>query len=154
MQVAVGERLLMDYAKAGDVDNTMKLTSELAEVMTRAGQTVQAARLLKKMTNAGQLYYLQRQINRINRNNPNANVELNPALVDDLLKAKTDQERGKAVEALSKDAGQQLPPSWKTRLNAWRYFAMLGNPRTHIRNLVGNAVFMPAVKIKNMTGAP
>ena len=30
---------------------------------------------------------------------------------------------------------------------------MLGNPRTHIRNLVGNAVFMPAVKIKNMTGA-
>lgn len=27
---------------------------------------------------------------------------------------------------------------------------MLGNPRTHVRNLTGNAVFLPAVKMKNL----
>lgn len=30
---------------------------------------------------------------------------------------------------------------------------MLGNPRTHIRNLVGNAAFIPSVRIKNYVGA-
>ena len=29
---------------------------------------------------------------------------------------------------------------------------MLGNPRTHIRNLVGNGVFLPAVTMKNIIG--
>ena len=81
------------------------------------------------------------------------NVQLNPELVSDLMSATDQQARDAAVDALSKDAGRQLPPSWKTRLNTWRYFAMLGNPRTHIRNIIGNAVFMPAVKIKNMIGA-
>lgn len=27
---------------------------------------------------------------------------------------------------------------------------MLGNPRTHVRNFTGNAVFLPAVKMKNL----
>lgn len=30
---------------------------------------------------------------------------------------------------------------------------MLGNPRTHIRNIVGNMVFVPAIRIKNYIGA-
>ena len=30
---------------------------------------------------------------------------------------------------------------------------MLGNPRTHIRNIAGNAVFTPAIKLKNYIGA-
>ena len=31
--------------------------------------------------------------------------------------------------------------------------AMLGNPRTHIRNVIGNALFVPAVSLKNKLGA-
>ena len=37
--------------------------------------------------------------------------------------------------------------------NAWRYLAMLGNPRTHIRNMVGNLMFGTLTNIKdNMAG--
>ena len=35
--------------------------------------------------------------------------------------------------------------------NAWRYMAMLGNPRTHVRNIVGNAGFAPVVAVKDLT---
>ena len=35
-----------------------------------------------------------------------------------------------------------LPPStFFEKWNAWRYLAMLGNPRTHIRNIIGNMLF-------------
>lgn len=37
----------------------------------------------------------------------------------------------------------------QSKWNAWRYLSMLGNPRTHIRNLIGNAVFIPAIRIKD-----
>lgn len=33
--------------------------------------------------------------------------------------------------------------------NAWRYLAMLGNPRTHIRNFVGNTFFGSVTRIKD-----
>lgn len=37
--------------------------------------------------------------------------------------------------------------------NAWRYLAMLGNPRTHVRNFVGNLMFGTLTNIKdNMAG--
>lgn len=152
-QVAIGERLLQESAKSGNVDNTLKISAELAEVLTRAGQTVQAARLLKKMTNAGQLYYLQRAINKLNADIKGDPIVLNPDLVQGLMNAKTEKERNDAVDKLSKDAGKQIPPTWKSRFTAWRYFAMLGNPRTHIRNIIGNMAFMPAIKMKNVLGS-
>ncbi len=45
---------------------------------------------------------------------------------------------------------RQVPVTVADKWNAWRYLAMLGNPRTHFRNIFGNAVFMPAVFIKDM----
>ena len=38
-------------------------------------------------------------------------------------------------------------------MNAWRYFAMLANPRTHIRNILGNAVFSPIIDTKNFAAS-
>lgn len=148
--IAVGERLLRAYANSGDVDNTMQLTAELSEVMTRAGQAVQAARLLKKMSSEGRLYTVQNAINKINAKIKGPGIELNQDLVQDLLNATTDEARDAVVKELYKDAGQQIPLSWRSRLQALRYFAMLGNIKTHGRNVLGNAIFMPAVKLKNV----
>lgn len=38
---------------------------------------------------------------------------------------------------------EQLPVTWKDKLDAWRYMAMLGNLRTNVRNVLGNAFVMP-----------
>ena len=46
-----------------------------------------------------------------------------------------------AYNALLKNVAAQIPPSWIDKFNAWRYLSMLGNPRTHIRNIFGNVGF-------------
>lgn len=46
-----------------------------------------------------------------------------------------------AYNALLKNVAAQIPVSWADKLNALRYLAMLGNPRTHIRNILGNVGF-------------
>lgn len=56
-----------------------------------------------------------------------------------------DEVKGKIAE--------QMPVSTMDKLNAWRYLAMLGNPRTHIRNMVGNSAMMPIVASKNLIAA-
>lgn len=43
--------------------------------------------------------------------------------------------------------------TFKEKWNQWRYLAMLGNPRTHLRNIVGNFMFGTLTNVKdNMAG--
>ena len=44
---------------------------------------------------------------------------------------------------------RHLNSSFEDKWNAWRYLAMLGNTRTHLRNMLGNAMFGTVVGIKN-----
>ena len=44
-----------------------------------------------------------------------------------------------------------MPSRFVDKWHAWRYLSMLGNARTHIRNIVGNAGFAPVVLAKNLT---
>lgn len=59
----------------------------------------------------------------------------------------------KAWVDIEKNVAAQMPSSWVEKLNAWRYLAMLGNPRTHVRNIMGNAGFMPVRMMKNCIAA-
>lgn len=53
-----------------------------------------------------------------------------------------------------KIAAKYLPnKTFMEKWNAWRYLAMLGNPRTHIRNILGNFAFGTVTNIKDGIGA-
>ena len=171
--ITLGQLLYAEAAKAGDTELAMHLAAEVAAEGTRAGQTVQALRLLKKMTPEGQLYYVNRVVDNLNRDIRAGNktgigvnwktkraiqsgektVEIPNYLAEQLLNAKTESEITDASTAIMKNVADQLPADWVTKWNSWRYLAMLGNVRTHIRNIAGNAVFWPARQIKNMTGS-
>jgi hypothetical protein len=77
------------------------------------------------------------------------NIQIPEELADNLLNSETQKQMDKAVEQIQEYIASQIPATWQEKLNSWRYLSMLGNPRTHIRNIVGNAVFVPAVEIKN-----
>lgn len=171
--ITLGQLLYAEAAKAGDTELAMHLAAEVAAEGTRAGQTVQALRLLKKMTPEGQLYYVNRVVDNLNRDIKAGNrtgigvnwktkraiqsgektVEIPNYLAEQLLNAKTESEITDASTAIMKNVADQLPADWATKWNSWRYLAMLGNVRTHIRNIAGNAIFWPARQIKNMTGS-
>ena len=57
-----------------------------------------------------------------------------------------------AKERIYRQIVDKTPKTVGDIIDSWRYLAMLGNPRTHIRNVVGNAVFVPAVNLKNAIG--
>ena len=56
----------------------------------------------------------------------------------------------KAFDILSKYLGEG---SFMEKWNAWRYLAMLGNPRTHLRNVIGNAIFGSVTNVKDAIAA-
>lgn len=158
--IALGEYLLRTAAENGDKAEVVRLTAEIAELGTRAGQNVQALSMLKKMTGIGQLVYVQRTVDTLNKEllrrfkgKTFSEVTINEALAENLANAKTPEEVDAAAMEIYKDIADQMPPTWIDKWNAWRYLSMLGNPKTHIRNILGNAVFAPAVRLKDAIGA-
>lgn len=158
--IALGEMLFKEAAKVGDYDTAMRVLADVAEMGTKAGQVVQAMSLLKKMTPEGQLYYFQRTVDRLNADNLKRiesgrmeQIIINNDLAKRVLEASTQEELEAAMDALIQDVADQIPATIADKWNAWRYLSMLGNPRTHIRNIFGNAVFAPAKFTKDLMAA-
>lgn len=159
-ELALGEKLYLDAANAGDTKTAMKLLAEIAAEGTRAGQVVQAIRMIKKMTPAGQLYYVSKVVDGVNKDlakrikkGKAKYVKVNEHLANKLLKAQNQEQIDAAVMDIYADIGKQMPNTWVDKWNAWRYLAMLGNPRTHIRNIVGNGIFYPVRRLSNAIAA-
>lgn len=148
--IAFGERLMIEAARNGDEAVALKVLADLASMETQAGQVVQAARLLKKLGPTGQLYYIQKAVDRLNKQNEGriAKGSMQPITIDKelakaVILAETDKQMQDAMDELIAHIAEQLPVTLKDKWDAWRYLSMLGNPRTHIRNVFGNAVFSP-----------
>ena len=161
--LVLGEYLYMEAAKAGDVKNAMRYAADVAAAATRAGQVVQAMRVLKKATPTGKLYYLNRMVDTMNKNivdNGGETIQIDEGLARKLLEAeniKDPKEQGKVVDEtideIEQNIADQIPATAWDKWNAWRYLSMLGNIRTQVRNVVGNAAFMPLVATKNLLAA-
>lgn len=157
--IALGQTLYNQAVNAKDVPEAMRLAQELVAEATRAGQNLQAQRILKTMTPDGQLYGLERTVQRINREIAERykakypEVRIDETLVAELLNATDEEGITAAVDKIKRNIADQLPVTMVDRWNQWRYLSMLGNPRTHIRNLAGNTAMMGLVAVKNKVGA-
>lgn len=157
--IVLAEILYAEAMQAGDIDTGMRLAAEIAAEGTRAGQSIQAIRLLKRTTSEGKLYYIKKTVDNVQKDlnkkygDKAPQIEINEQLALDLLAAKTDQDAQKAMDAIYTDVAAKIPATIGDRLNAWRYFAMLGNPRTHIRNVIGNIVYQIPSRASNKLSA-
>ena len=136
--------------------NLERAIAVVATAGTRAGQAVQAMRLLKKLSPAGQLMALQKQIDTINTDMKllgDNKVTLSPERAKDITSSDTPEGLEQAVERAKMELYNKVPSRWVDKWNAWRYLSMLGNPKTHIRNVLGNAIFVPVRGMKNVIGA-
>lgn len=144
-------------ANSGDIETAMTVLTHMVEHQRNAAQAVQAARILKQMGPMAQLYGVQRSAQNLaeelkERYGDKApDLEVNRDLAEQFLRAKTQNERDEALKRLYMDIGRQMPSRFRDKWNAWRYLAMLGNPRTHVRNVLGNAFFAPVVLGKDLT---
>ena len=161
VDIALAEILITEYSNdksdPAGLAKAAQVTADISILGTNGGQFIQAMTMIKNATPKGQLYYLNGVINQLNRmysgriqNKKMSPVKLNDALVMQLLASTTREEMNKVIERIKDDLADQIPATVSDRWNAWRYLAMLGNPRTHIRNIFGNAMFVPAVMLKDL----
>lgn len=153
--IAVGERLIQYYSKTGNKAKLQEAIQATAMAGTSAGQTVQALSLLNHQTPEGQAIWLQRSVDKMNnelKKNRGENAEqfnLTQDMVDKIVNSKDTEELQTNLDEVYKELGQQVSKSNLQKLDAWRYFAMLANPKTHIRNIVGNTAMSGVQGVKN-----
>ena len=154
--IARGEQLYVEACANKDLETAQRLVAELAMVGTQYGQVIQAISMLHKLSPTGQLYYLQKTAEHMTReyrqSGKNIKVLIDPELADQLLEASTKEEIDVAMDQIIADIARQLPVTIWDKWDAWRYLAMLGNPTTHIRNMLSNAVFTPVRMTKDLVG--
>ena len=158
---AMGNVLMALACQRGDATTQCALVERIADKYNRigtvAGQALQARKICDMMTPQGAALYVQHFAQKMSKQFSSQKTQLDlkvsPETMQQILTAETLEERQSAVDAAGAEIMRQIPPTLVDKLNAWRYLAMLGNPRTHIRNLVGNAVFMPEVGIRNKVAA-
>ena len=158
---AMGNVLMALACQRGDATTQCALVERIADKYNRigtvAGQALQARKICDMMTPQGAAMYVQHFANKMSKQFSSKKTQLDlkvsPETMQRILTAETLEERQSAVDAAGAEIMRQIPPTLVDKLNAWRYLAMLGNPRTHIRNMVGNAVFMPEVGIRNKVAA-
>lgn len=158
---AMGNVLMALACQRGDATTQCALVERIADKYNRigtvAGQALQARKICDMMTPQGAALYVQHFARKMSKQFSSQKTQLDlkvsPETMQQILTAETLEERQSAVDAAGAEIMRQVPPTLVDKLNAWRYLAMLGNPRTHIRNMVGNAVFMPEVGIRNKVAA-
>lgn len=80
-------------------------------------------------------------------------VTIDPELIFEFERQTDQAGRDRVMEKIYQNIADQVPNTWRDKWNAWRYLAMLGNPRTHIRNIAGNFFFQPLRIVKDRTAA-
>ena len=159
--VATGWILVKRYQDAGNFEAMSNVIERMRQQGTKAGQTIQMYGMLERLTPEGMEYYSQKQLdnafNEFSKNKSKKQIEKyandftltaeeHQFIKDTMEKVQnmTDDnakkvEIAKIVSMLS----DKLPPEKGSRLKSWMRISMLGNPKTQVRNIVGNAIIQP-----------
>lgn len=154
--------LYNNAANAGSVVEAIDIATDLIEYAHTAGQILQAVNIINKLGPAGQLYSFASSMDKLEQKIREKQkkdgahwdgIEIDKDLAKQYMEAQNEEERQAVEKEIKKDIARQIPNTLQDKLDAWRYMAMLGNPRTQIRNLAGNLGFQPVRIAKNAVGA-
>lgn len=154
----MGIALYNNAVNSGDYVTAMDIASLMVKNSTNTAQSLQAMRILNKLSPECRLYLAAKSIENIEEDlnkrykDNKADIHVDKILYDEYAKAlRQGNEDGikTAWANIEQSVAQQINATWYEKLNNFRYLAMLGNPRTHVRNIVGNAFFVPVRAVKN-----
>lgn len=151
-----------DLATKDELNRSMvQVAKKMREMGTKAGQTVQAYNILNRLTPEGMVYYAQSELSEafeiMSKNktaewidNNREQFNLTPQETEFIMK--TMQEVQQMEDGYNKKAKlgeiqslmtDKLPPSKGSGIKAWMRISMLFNPKTQVRNVMGNAIIAP-----------
>jgi len=140
-----------------DVAAQVALADAYNQQGTDLGQALQSRKLFRLMTPQGRIATLRKMLGNVQDQLDSKGIRKEIKLSDWIYQAASEAtEEGeftKIQQAAAIELADQIPANWKDKMRSLRMLSMLGNPRTHIRNIIGNALFVPAVSLKNKMGA-
>lgn len=157
--VVMAQMIYKAAANAGDYETAGRLAGEIAALGTISGQNIQALRLLKRATPEGKLFYIQKGVDQVNDTMEKKygesfqGIEVPDELYQQYMNAETNEAQIAALDAIYDYVAERVPRTFGDALDTWRYFAMLGNPRTHIRNVLGNVIMQGPIQARNALSA-
>ena len=129
-----------DAAKA-----LLEVMDKATDASSHAGRMLNATKLLLRTTPEGRLRVANKEALRLQEKYANRlggkAIELTDEQIHRILKAETDEEIAKTMEEINLELWENIPATWLEKMNEIRHFSMLANPKTHLRNLAGNAAF-------------
>jgi hypothetical protein len=130
-----------DKAAAEQMMNVLEKANELASF---SGRALNAAKLLVKTTPEGRVRMALKDIDRLNSRYSsrlkNGKLELTEDQVQRILNA-SDDEITDVMDEINREIWDKIPATLFEKFNEIRHLSMLGNLKTHERNLVGNYMF-------------
>ena len=143
--VSQGTTLYADAIAEGNYNAASDILVALTAVETNAGQTVQAARLMKSLSPEGRIFTVQKmvsnleaQINQRRAANKQIEIDVPNTLLETYQNAATADAQETALQNIYQNVADQIPTSLGEAAQQWRYFSMLANPSTHAKNIMGN----------------
>lgn len=155
----LGQTLLNTAANNHDGNAVAEIMSLYQSINTNVGQAMQAMSILRKLSPESQLYGIRKMVDNLNDkliqkiNRKFDEIQIDPALIAKFTEQTDQAGRDAVMQEIYQNVADQVPSTWRDKWNAWRYLSMLGNPRTHVRNVVGNLGFQPLRAIKNGVAA-
>lgn len=139
-----------DLTKAGNVDRARELLSNAAAKATEAGQFGQAFRILRQADPQTFIMTMDKQIRKLNEQGRELygdgwkDVDLTSAEKSEIsnLPLGDQQAYDDLMGRIGERMANEMPATKLEKFDSWRRMAMLLNPKTHIRNIVGNTVQM------------
>ena len=146
--IAMGYQLAKEHIAQGNYEAAQAVLSDVCQMESEAGRALQAMRLFNSLSPEGRVKSVMRSAEKIKKNT-GVEVKVSDEMLEQLKNA-TAEELPAIKKQINNELWDQVPATFSEKLTAWRYLAMLGNPRTHIRNIVGNALYVPVIRIDNV----
>ena len=159
--IAKGWILLKQYQDAGNYQSAVEVAKKMRDTLSTAGQTVQAANILSRLTPEGMFYYAQSELSEAynkavegkskkwideNADKFNLTPQETQTIMDTMKEVSTMEDgREKKIKLaeIQKLVSDKIPPTAGQSIKAWMRISMLLNPKTLNRNFLGNAVVLP-----------
>lgn len=157
--VAKGVALYDHFIAKGDIKAASDIISQTSIKLGETGRGLAASKMLMRATPAGRAKVVTDLAKKLQEKFyarlGGKEIKISDETLEAIHKAKGTGDISKAMEKAKIEMWNQVPATWFEKFNAWRYLAMLGNPKTHIRNIIGNVGFMLPREVKNIiaTGA-
>lgn len=171
VDVAAGIIMLDRYQKIGDMANALEVAYKLREMATISGQTVQIFSVLGRFTPEMMLVYTQHELDKayetIIKGKTNKWIESNRSkfelteaekefiIRNTLVAATLPEGRDKRIKLaeIATLVQKKIPHKPGDAYKALQRICMLLNPKTNVRNIVGNAIMTPICWIDDLWGA-